>query len=74
MIIDAPKVGAWRGIDIVFQEKGLIKNPARGSDLKQIVKDMARGRKAGGRQKGSRNSATVDARAAAEATGILPLD
>jgi hypothetical protein len=35
---------------------------------------MALGRKTGGRQKGSRNRATVEARAAAEATGILPLD
>jgi hypothetical protein len=35
---------------------------------------MARGRKTGGRQKGSRNRATAEARAAAEATGILPLD
>ena len=35
---------------------------------------MARGRKTGGRQKGSRNRATEEARAAAEATGILPLD
>jgi hypothetical protein len=35
---------------------------------------MARGRKTGGRQKGARNHATAEARAAAEATGILPLD
>ena len=35
---------------------------------------MARGRKTGGRQRGTRNRATVEARAAAEATGILPLD
>jgi len=35
---------------------------------------MALGRKTGGRQKGSRNRATAEARAAAEATGILPLD
>jgi hypothetical protein len=35
---------------------------------------MARGRKTGGRQKGSRNRATEEARAAAKATGILPLD
>jgi hypothetical protein len=35
---------------------------------------MARGRKTGGRQKGSRNRATEEARAAAEATGTLPLD
>jgi hypothetical protein len=35
---------------------------------------MARGRKTGGRQKGMRNRATAEARAAAEATGILPLD
>jgi hypothetical protein len=35
---------------------------------------MARGRKTGGRRKGARNRATADARAAAEATGILPLD
>jgi hypothetical protein len=35
---------------------------------------MARGRKTGGRQKGARNRATAEARVAAEATGILPLD
>jgi hypothetical protein len=35
---------------------------------------MARGRKTGGRQKGTRNRATAEARAAAEATGTLPLD
>jgi hypothetical protein len=35
---------------------------------------MARGRKTGGRQKGARNRATAEARAAAEATGILPVD
>ena len=35
---------------------------------------MALGRKTGGRQKGSRNRATTEARAAAEAIGILPLD
>ncbi len=35
---------------------------------------MARGRKTGGRQKGARNRATAEARAAAQATGILPLD
>jgi hypothetical protein len=35
---------------------------------------MARGHKTGGRQKGARNRATAEARAAAEATGILPLD
>jgi hypothetical protein len=35
---------------------------------------MARGRKTGGRQKGARNRATEAARAAAAATGILPLD
>ena len=35
---------------------------------------MARGRKTGGRKKGSRNRATAEARAEAEATGILPLD
>ena len=34
---------------------------------------MARGRKTGGRQKGTLNRATAEARAAAEATGILPL-
>jgi hypothetical protein len=34
---------------------------------------MARGRKTGGRQKGARNRATEEARAAAAATGILPL-
>jgi hypothetical protein len=35
---------------------------------------MALGRKTGGRQKGARNRATAEARAAAIATGILPLD
>jgi hypothetical protein len=35
---------------------------------------MALGRKTGGRQKGARNRATAEARAAAEATGIMPLD
>src|SRR5215472_7813809 len=35
---------------------------------------MALGRKTGGRQKGASNRATAEARAAAEATGILPLD
>lgn len=35
---------------------------------------MARGRKTGGRKKGTRNKATTEARAAAEANGILPLD
>jgi hypothetical protein len=35
---------------------------------------MARGRKTGGRKKGARNRATAEARAAALATGILPLD
>jgi hypothetical protein len=35
---------------------------------------MARGRKTGGRQKGSRNRASAEARAAAQATGVLPLD
>jgi hypothetical protein len=35
---------------------------------------MARGRKTGGRQKGTRNRATAEARAGAVATGILPLD
>ena len=35
---------------------------------------MALGRKTGGRQKGARNRATAEALAAAEATGILPLD
>jgi hypothetical protein len=35
---------------------------------------MALGRKTGGRQKGARNRATEEARAAAKATGILPLD
>ena len=34
---------------------------------------MARGRKTGGRQKGTRNRAIAEARAAAEATGLLPL-
>jgi hypothetical protein len=35
---------------------------------------MARGRKTGGRQKGARNRATEEARIAAAAAGILPLD
>src|SRR5262245_36520550 len=35
---------------------------------------MARGRKTGGRQKGTSNRATEEARAAAAAAGILPLD
>ena len=35
---------------------------------------MARGHKTGGRQKGARNRATEEARAAAAATGVLPLD
>jgi hypothetical protein len=35
---------------------------------------MARGRKTGGREKGTRNRATEEARAAAAATGVLPLD
>jgi hypothetical protein len=35
---------------------------------------MARGRKTGGRQKGTRNRATAEARAVAEASGTLPLD
>jgi hypothetical protein len=35
---------------------------------------MARGRKTGGRNKGTRNRATEEARAAAKATGALPLD
>jgi hypothetical protein len=35
---------------------------------------MARGHKTGGRRKGTRNRATEEARAVAEATGILPLD
>jgi hypothetical protein len=35
---------------------------------------MARGRKTGGRQKGARNRATEEARAAAATGGILPLD
>jgi hypothetical protein len=34
---------------------------------------MAQGRKTGGRQKGARNRATEEARAAAEATGVMPL-
>jgi hypothetical protein len=34
---------------------------------------MARGRKTGGRQKGTRNRATEEARASAAATGVLPL-
>jgi hypothetical protein len=35
---------------------------------------LALGRKTGGRQKGARNRATAEARAAAAATGIMPLD
>jgi hypothetical protein len=35
---------------------------------------MARGRKTGGRQRGARNRATEEARAAAAATGVTPLD
>jgi hypothetical protein len=35
---------------------------------------MACGRKTGGRQKGTRNRATEEARVASAATGILPLD
>jgi hypothetical protein len=35
---------------------------------------MARGRKTGGRQKGTRNRATEEARAAAAAAGVLPLE
>jgi hypothetical protein len=35
---------------------------------------MARGRKTGGRKKGTCNRATEEARVAAQATGILPLD
>ena len=35
---------------------------------------MARGRKTGGRQKGTRNRATEEARVAAKATGIMPVD
>jgi hypothetical protein len=35
---------------------------------------MARGRKTSGREKGTRNRATEEARAAAAATGVLPLD
>jgi len=35
---------------------------------------MARGRKTGGRQKGARNRASEEARAAAAVTGVLPLD
>jgi hypothetical protein len=35
---------------------------------------MARGRKTGGRQKGTRNRATEEARAVAAASGTLPLD
>jgi hypothetical protein len=34
---------------------------------------MARGRKTGGRQKGTRNRATEESRIAAAATGVLPL-
>jgi hypothetical protein len=35
---------------------------------------MARGRKTGGRKRGTRNRATEEARAAAAAAGVLPLD
>jgi hypothetical protein len=35
---------------------------------------MARGRKTGGRQKGARNRATEEARAAAATSGTMPLD
>jgi hypothetical protein len=35
---------------------------------------MARGRKTGGREKGTRNRATEEARVAAAATGILPIE
>jgi hypothetical protein len=35
---------------------------------------MARGRKISGRQKGTRNRATAEARAAAALSGVLPLD
>jgi hypothetical protein len=35
---------------------------------------MARGRKTGGRKKGTRNRATEEARAAAAAAGTMPLD
>jgi hypothetical protein len=35
---------------------------------------MARGRKTGGRKKGAVNRATAEARAAAEATGVTPLN
>ncbi|HEY1803741.1 MAG TPA: hypothetical protein VGG45_04620 [Terracidiphilus sp.] len=35
---------------------------------------MAHGRKTGGRQKGTLNRANEEARTAAEATGIMPLD
>jgi hypothetical protein len=35
---------------------------------------MARGRKTGGRQKGTRNRATEEARTAVGATGTMPLD
>jgi hypothetical protein len=34
---------------------------------------MARGQKTGGRQKGTRDRATAEARAAAEVTGVMPL-
>ena len=36
--------------------------------------DSSRGRKTGGRRKDARNRATAEARAAAKATGIMPLD
>jgi hypothetical protein len=39
-----------------------------------LLDTMARGRKTGGRQKGTRNRATEEARAAAATTGVLPLD
>ena len=35
---------------------------------------MARGRKIGGRQKGTRNRATAEGCAAAASSGVLPLD
>ena len=46
----------------------------RRSDLKWIIGQWHAGRKTGGRQKGARNRATAEARAAAEATGVMPLD
>jgi len=40
--------------------------------LDRLLDLMARGRKTGGRQKGTRNRAREEARSAAAATGVLP--